>query len=331
MTRRSALAALAALLVVGCTGKGKSIPVGPPAVLSASSAAADAASGGGLLPAGELVGRVASFDGQGFVPAVGATVTVEGQNLTATTDADGRFGFQQLPIGTVKLTASADGQQSFTLVCVLNGAAGLARANLALVPTARPAKLAGDAVAIAGVLTDPRGAGLPNGTVHAVDAVSNNGKGGNQQVAADADGFFAYVMPAVGSRNLAGGQAQLSGFGITPGGVHVETTDILTTLVDTRPIQNVAVGAVAFTSVNQPQWGGGIGRTCTITAQQLPTRRDELVLHFEQNGRSADVSPDSLSGDTLSFTLPDGIQAGSGTIEIRVFGLTPAPTINIGV
>lgn len=323
----------AACLLVGlsaCTGHGTSALTGPPAALANAGSAVDAASDGTPLPAGELVGRVAFFDGTKFVPMAGVTVAAPDMGLTAVTDANGRFGFQHLAAGLIKLSAAADGYVPFTLSCRLSPATGLARANLALVPVSRPAAQAGDAVMVTGVLLDPRGAALPGGNVHVVDSVSHAGKGGNVNVTADADGYFVCSLPGVGALALNNGQAELTGYGTTPGGVRVETTDVITTLVDSRPVQALTVGTTAFLGIASPTWVTGNGRARSVTGSQVPTRRDELVLHFEQDGKTADVAPDALDAGHVSFALPDGFVPGHGTLELRTLGLTPAPSVTIG-
>lgn len=332
MQRASWLALAAALALAACTGKGPAsvAPAGPPAALADASAAAAQAAGGTPLPAGQLVGKVGRYDGAAFTPAAGVAVTLEDPALSTTTDAQGRYGFTQVPAGVRKLHVELPDQLPFTLVCRLGSLAGLAGANLLVVPAARPAALAAGDVAMVGVLADPRGAALAGGTVHAVDGVSNGGKGSNQQLTADADGFFAMVLTGIGVRALNNGQAELTGYGRTAGGVNVETTDIQTLTVDTRPTQATVVGTTAFLAVSGPVWGAGTGQTRTLTADHLPTRRDELELHFEQDGKTADVLPDAIAGSQATFTLPAGFTPGHGTLEPRVLGLVPAPSLAIG-
>jgi hypothetical protein len=324
------LACSLVFLVVGCTGKGVARSSGPPAALAAPTSAAAAAENVGLLPVGELVGRVASFDGTHFAPAPNVTVTAVEAGVSAVTDVMGRYGFQRLAVGQQTLRVQVAQHETFTLVCRLSPVAGFARANLALIPMARPASQAADSVAIAGVLTDPRGAALPAGTVHAVDSISHDGKGGNEQVVADADGFFAYVMPQTARAALSGGQVALTGYGYTPGRVPVETTAILTLTVDSRPTQAVVLGTTAFLAIAAPAWAGGQDRLRAINADKVPLRRDELVLHFDQDGRTADAAPDEVATGRVTFTLPNTIDPGRGTLELRTLGLVPAPSISIG-
>ncbi|MDB5101882.1 MAG: hypothetical protein JWM80_6303 [Cyanobacteria bacterium RYN_339] len=316
------------LALAGCTGSGSAHPAGPPAALANAATSYGAAGAGGMLPAGVLVGKVEAFDGQTFQPAGGVPVTVEGLGLTSTTDADGSFGFQQVPAGEVHLTARRDGHEPATLVCRLTGVAGLPRANLALVPSTRPAGLAKDAVALVGIVTDPRGAALPGGTVHLVDSVSAGGAGSNQKLQANGDGFFASVL--AGIPLLAGGQAELTAFGYTPGGVPVETTSLTTVGLGASPVVGLVLGATAFGTVDAPAWTTGSGRGRAIAAGKMPLRRDELVFHLTQDGRTADVAPDYVADGRAGLTLPEGFALGSGTVEIRTLGLVPAPSVPIG-
>lgn len=320
---------LAGLLVVaGCTGTGTTRPVGPPAALANAATAYGAAAAGGMLPAGVLVGKVQAYDGTGFQPIAGLAVTLDGQGLSTTTAADGSFGFQQVPAGEVHLKASRDGSLPAELVCRLTAVAGLPRANLVLVPSARPEALAKDAVAVAGVVTDPRGAALPGGAVHLVDSVSDNGKGSNVTFQADADGYFARVLPAVPV--LAGGQAQITAYGLTPGGVPVETTTVGSLALGGQPVIPMVLGTTAFASVTDATWGTGPGRGRVISGGKLPLRRDELVFHLDQDGKTADVAPDYVADGRAGLTLPAGFELGRGTVEIRTLGLVPAPSIPIG-
>ena len=164
--------------------------------------------------------------------------------------------------------------------------------------------------------------------MHLVDSVSGNGKGSNQNLQATEDGFFAATLADVPP--LAGGQVQLTAYGYTPGGVPVETTQVATAGLGSAPVVGAVLGCPAFAAVEEPRWEPGTGRSRGITGGKLPMRRDELVLHLEQDGRTADLAPDFVAAGRCGFTLPDGFGPGRGSVEVRSLGLVPAPAIPLG-
>jgi hypothetical protein len=129
---------------------------------------------------------------------------------------------------------------------------------------------------------------------------------------------------------LAGGQAQLTAYARTPGGVPVETTAVVTVPLGGQAVIPLVLGTTAFKGVDAPAWGPGSGRGRTITGDNLPLRRDELVFHLEQDGHAADVPPDFVADGRAGFTLPPGFGFGTGTVEVRTLGLVPAPSLPIG-
>ncbi|HEY9720938.1 MAG TPA: carboxypeptidase-like regulatory domain-containing protein [Oscillatoriaceae cyanobacterium] len=302
MIRRGAL--LAGLLVLGCAGHGvNTAPVGLPVPVSSAFAAAEA---GAPLPAGTVVGLVARADGTTFSPAPGVTVNLDPGGRTTRTDLDGHYRFDGLAPGTLHLSVQAADCLSVTITATLGPAVGLPRVNLPLVPkSASPG--------IAGVVCDPRGCALPNGTVHEVDALTTPGI---RDADADADGFFAIAL--TGARG--NGAIELQGHGTTPGGLRVESTTVQTLAADgTLAVQ---VGTDAFSApTNAHVLREGSGQL-TITADGLPTRPDELSLRVTNGGNQWTLAPDRLADGELDATLP-AEASGEASATLRPFDRDP--------
>jgi len=64
------------------------------------------------IDTGSINGTVTVAGTDPAQPIAGATVTVEGTNLSDTTAADGTYTIADVPVGTYTVTASADGYQS---------------------------------------------------------------------------------------------------------------------------------------------------------------------------------------------------------------------------
>jgi len=316
------------LLLAGCqAGTGTNTRVAPPAPLASPAAAYAGARGGTPLLPGQVSGYVARFDGRAFVAAPGVEVTLAGAGVRATTDALGFYGFANVPAGVLKLEAAPAGDHAAALACRLSSMHGLARANLALVPQARPAGLAADALAFAGVAVDPRGTALPGATVRIADSLSTVG---NRAVTADPDGFWAAIVPGVAADPLASGTATLTAFGTTPGGVKVESTAALTLEVGRQPTLAVTATTSAFAAPSALAWEAGAARRRVLTGENLPTRRDELVLRFTTANGFTEATPAEASPGRVAIDLPPGTGPGV-TVELLPLGLLPPDGKPVGI
>lgn len=321
-------AVLLAVILTGCkAGTGTNTRLAPVVPLPSPAAAYASARGGTPLLPGQVSGFVARFDGRAFVAAGGVEVRLTGTEARATTDAQGFYGFSNVPAGVLQLEAAPIGDHPAALACRLTSMHGLARVNLALVPKARPVGLAADALAFAGVAVDPRGTALPGATVRVADSLSADG---NRAVQADADGFWAAVVPGVASGPLTSGQATLTVFGTTPGGVKVESTEALTVLLAGEPTVPVTATTKAFAAPAGLAWEAGSARRRVLTGENLPSRRDELVLRFTTTSGFTEATPASAAPGRVAIDLPPGANAGV-TVELLPLGLLPADGKPVGI
>lgn len=311
---------LVCFVLAGCqAGTGTNTRLVAVAPLPSPGAVYAAARAGAPLLPGQVSGYVARWDGQAFAPAAGVEVRLGSQPARATTDARGYYGFAHVPPGLLTLEIDTAGDHPARLACRLPGMTGLARVNLALVPKARPASLAGDAVALAGVAVDPRGAALPGATVRVVDSLS---KEGNRAVTADADGFWAAVVPGVPAGPLADGIATLTAFGTTPGGVRVESTDALNLQFGPEPTIAVTAATRVFAAPKALRWAEANDKRRILVGENLPSRRDELVLRFARELGYTEGLPASSEPGRIAVDMPPGSAAGV-TVELLPLGLLP--------
>lgn len=300
--RRALVPCLALSLLAACGAP----PAGPRPLLAPAYARYVASQGKALLP-GSLVGLVHRLEGERFVPAAGATVVVDEGALSTRCDADGAYGFEGLAAGPHRLDASLEGHGGFRLQVVLNQAMGLPRANLLVVPKA-------GGPALAGVVVDPRGAAVPQGVVEAADAPT----GARLSSIANGDGLYRVALPE--SSSLPPRLVNLSGHGLSPGGVKLDASRVQE-LSLTAPA-SVALGLDAFAQASEATWVGLQGRQVQVQAQGLPGRADELVLRWEDGRGAFEAVPIRLSPPLVEAELPVAPLPG-GKLELRVLGLVP--------
>ena len=322
---------LIALLLAGCqTGTGTNTRVNPIAPLASPAAVVAAARAGTILAPGTLAGRVARFDGAAFVALPGVAVQLDGGIARATSDAEGYYGFTDVPPGVHQVRAEAEGQHPCTVAFRASTLGGLARLNLALVPVARPAGLPADAVAIAGVLVDPRGAALPAGTVRIADSLTSQG---NRAVQADADGFWSVVLAGLSLGPLTNGQATLTAFGATPGDVKVESAETLTLALDASATYGVVAATRTYALPRDLRWVESAGRRRVLMGEFLPTRRDELVVRWARPIGYAEGLAAAVEGDRVVLEVPPGY-GDEASVELLPLGLVPPvgkpPALSLG-
>ncbi len=323
---------LISLLLVGCqTGAGTNVRVSPIAALASPAAAVASARAGTMLAPGLLAGRVGRFDGKAFVGAGGVEVVLGDGTARATTDAEGHYGFTNVPAGAYQVKVAAAGHHPCTVAFRQAGHCGLGRVNLPLVPTDRPASMAVDQVAIAGVLVDPRGAALPAGTVRLADSLTAEG---NRAVQADADGFYAVVLSGVATGPLTNGQATLTAYGATPGEVKVESTEPLTLPLDASATHAVVASTRAYAMPRDLRWVEASGRRRVLAGTFLPTRRDELVVRWARPIGYSEGAPVAIEGGRVVLEVPPGHDAADAAVELLPLGLVPPegklPAISLG-
>lgn len=319
--RRAFLAFFLVATVAGCrAGTGTNVRVTPPAALAGPGAAIAAAQAGTLLAPGTVVGKAGKFDGKAFVAASGVEVVLGDGLARTTTDAAGAYGFANVPAGVHQVKAAAEGHHPAAVAFRVPGHGGIGRINLALVPTARPAGLAADALAIAGVLVDPRGAALPGGTVRLADSLTTEG---NRAATADADGFWAVVLAGVAPGPLTNGQATLTAFGATPGEVKVESTEPLTIPLDAAPTHLVVAATKAWAAPRALKWVEAAGRRRVLAGEFLPTRRDELVVRWSRPVGYSEGLPASVEGGKVVLEVPPGYEGSDASVALLPLGLVP--------
>lgn len=160
--------------------------------------------GGKDAPAGSIEGTVVVTD-QG--PLAGATVTVLGHELTATTDANGDYSIEKVPVGDVFLVAEGNG--SWGVLVGANVVEGVTSIDLELVP---------DSVVTAV-------AGMLGRTIDVQDGIfqvlfDNHAGGESASLTAPSDDPFTFGVdddPVVRSSLLASGSQELIFSGMEPG------------------------------------------------------------------------------------------------------------------
>lgn len=306
----------AALALFACAAPA---PAGPQAIAELARLTAWADSGT-PLPAGVVVGKVGRLEADGIKPASGVTVRLRGR--TARTDAAGRYGFSGVPAEEVELQVTEPGHYLARAGCRPSSVMGVPRVNLLLVPTAPLAGQAADAAVVAGVVTDPRGAALPAGSVHLVDSSSEGGQGGNAYHRADADGFYTAWLTGLARGPQLQGQASLTAFGTTPGGVRVESQGVMTFTLGPLPTYAVPAGTSAFLPPAELRRVDGEAHRYTFQAERLPNRRDELWVRLESPQGIWEVPPSGLSGKTVTVDWPAGCCVAPLKVTLSTFGLS---------
>lgn len=293
--------------VAGCC------PAAPAPVPSPGAEAAyRAAEAGEALPAATVVGYVGRLAAEGFQPAPGVRVAVVGSEHGASTDGGGYYQLEGVPEGPLLLEAASPGHHAFRLTCRLMGGVGLPRANLPLVPLAPSSP---GATTVAGVVTDPRGAALPAGTVHLVEAVSREGAGGNARQTADAHGFFVARLEGV-ERS---GVGSLTAYGQTPGGVRVESTAVQGLSLTAASRLAIQAETQSFLPARSPRLVRREGDVFTLTARDVPRRLDELKVRLETPDGAWEAAPDRLATDEVVVTFPGA--PASGALRLLTLGL----------
>lgn len=278
------------------------------------------AEAGTPLPAGVVVGMVGRLEADGVRPASGVSVRLRGR--VARTDAAGRYAFSGVPAEAVIVQLTEAGFYGVSMSCTLSPVMGVPRVNLLLVPTAALSGQAADAAVVAGVVTDPRGAALPGGSVHLVDSSSRGGQGENAYVTADADGFYTARLTGLARGPLLQGQASLTAFGTTPGGVRVESQGVASFALSSAPTYAVPAGTSAFLPPGPMRRVEGPAGAFRFEAERLPTRRDELWVRLETDQGLWEVPPTALDGSTATVTWPAGCCVNPTRVRLSTFGLS---------
>lgn len=306
---------LAALVLAGCSAAAS----GPRAITELGTLEAWAQAGS-PLPAGVIMGKVARLDGNGFKPASGVTVRLRG--LTARTDAAGRYAFSHVPAGDVAVSLSEPGHYPVEALCRSSAVMGVPRVHLALVPTTALAGQPADVAVIAGVVSDPRGAALSEGTVHLVDSASQDGQGSNMNVKADGDGYYVALLVGLARGPLLQGQASITAFGTTPGGVRVESRSVTGLVLGPQPTYAVAAATDAFLPPTGLRLVGSDASRLTFEATRLPTRRDELTVRLDSSQGVWEVPPTTVDGTTVIVDRPPGCCPASTRVRFATFGVS---------
>lgn len=308
----------ATLSLVACAPAMKNTPlsVSPPTVSTAED----------VLPAGTMQGLVAAYDGHDFVPVAGATIRLVGTNKTTVTDAQGHYGFTGVQPGSYQVSATKDGYLGSTNQVVMNPVMGTPRVNLALAPTNyHTAALAAVTATVSGVVTDPRGAALPNANVKVLSNVANNGAGSNTSVTANANGFYTVSLANCAVSASSPGVVQATANGKSPGNVHLESSAV-TAAALTGSALVLNVPADACDEPGAPTWPNGTyaaaNASATLNASPLSTRTDEFYVELKSGGMTYDVLPNSVdNAGNAVFRIPYTMPASTFTAAIVPFGV----------
>ena len=252
-----------------------------------------------MLPVGTFAGMVATFDEGRFVPVVGATVKVEGADGTAVTDVDGQYVFNGLKPGDYKVVVTKDGFQQGEGEVKLSPVAGTPRVNVAMNKPSyalNQAAITPFSATVTGVVTDPRGAALPNATVR---VATTAGTGTNQIVPANANGFYTVTVANMAASPISPGYIQVTAFGTTPGGVKVEVDKVWAKPVTSASLV-VNARCDAFTLPQNMTHPAGtftpMGATnAEIDVEWMSTRADEFYLRLDYAGGTFAVLPESIT------------------------------------
>lgn len=291
-----------ALALGACTGPSP----GPRPLLAPAYAQYVATQGRALLP-GSVLGQAFRLEGSNFLPAQGAQLRLDDGPVVSVADQDGLYGFEGLSPGKHLVEAQLEGHGSFRLQVVVNAAAGLPRANLLLLPKA-------GGPALAGVVVDPRGAAVPGGVAEAADAPSG------ARISATANGAGLYRVELPPTSSLPPRLVNLGGHGRSPGGVNLDASRVQE--LSLSGPSSVALALDAFRQSSSPQWQVLSGRRLQVMAQDLPSRPDEMVLHWEDARGAFEVIPFRMGGGSLEAELPVDPSPG-GRLELRTFGVVP--------
>lgn len=284
-----------------------------------------------VLPAGTLEGMIATFDGQDFVPVAGATVQLVGTSLTAVTDAEGRYAIKGATPGTYKVVAAKDGFKDSEGQVILNPAAGTPRVNLAMAKAVYGVQqIAAFNATVTGVVTDPRGAALPNATVKILSNAANNGAGSNATTTANVNGFYSHQLPNVAVNTSSPGQVQVTAYGQSPGQVRLETKAVRAlALTSATLVANTQCDA--YTMPSTPTFPNGtyspMGSTATLKATDLSARADEFYILLESGGFAYYVLADTVTpvpatnDKTVTFRIPYTMPGNTFTAKIVPFGV----------
>lgn len=291
-----------------------------------------------MLPVGTFAGMVATYEDGDFRPVVGAIVKVDGHGGQAVTDADGRYVFEGLKPGDYKVAVTKDGFQQGEAEVKLSPVTGTPRVNVAMNKSSYGLKqIAAFPATITGVVTDPRGAALPNATVR---IATTAGSGTNQTVPANVNGFYTVTIPNMAVSPISPGYVQVTAFGTTPGGVKVEVDEVWAKPITSASLV-VNARCDAFTEPQNMTYPSGtftpMGSTnAAIDVEWMSTRADEFYLQINAGGQLFAVLPESITNTpaagatpqkcNIKFRVPFAFPAGVNTYTVKVvpFGVATA-------
>lgn len=293
-----------------------------------------------MLPVGTFAGMVATYEDGDFKPVVGAIVKVEGQGGQAVTDADGRYVFEGLKPGDYKVAVTKDGFAQGEAEVKLSPVTGTPRVNVAMNKASYGLQqIAAFNATITGVVTDPRGAALPNATVRIATTAGSTGT--NQTVPANVNGFYTVSIPNMAVSPISPGYVQVTAFGTSPGGVKVEVDEVWAKPITSASLV-VNARCDAFTQPTNMTYPSGtftpMGSTnAAIDVEWMSTRADEFYLLLTTGtGQKFAVLPESITNTpaagatpqkcNIKFRVPYAFPQGDNTYSVEVvpFGVIAA-------
>jgi hypothetical protein len=301
-----------------------------------------------------------------FEPVAGATVKVEGTNLTATTDAEGRYTVAGVAAGGHTLRVSKAGQVA-TRSIAISPVSGLTNVNMALQGSGYTLQSMGQPreLTLTGVVSDPRGVALPNaevtalttsGTINVTSGITRVAKGSSTEAAvlqADSAGYFVFYVGdgQAGSSEIgeADGntQVRLDARGRTSGGLEVEVSGDYAVAFTYDQGNSDADSKVAdlqcntFPAVGKPEMISDAARGKALVPGELASievpanlsrRADELFIRIHTG-----LTPDQAAAVTVHDVLPisltsDSQVPGKGRLQFRVpFSIGTSSNVRIQV
>lgn len=271
----------------------------------------------GSRPMGHLRGTVLGLDGDTFVAATGVRVAIGDRE--AFSDERGRFDFDGLTPGPLALTAAPPGFVPIAMTLKLAERADLDGVSVPLVPRA---KLPAGQILVAGTVTDPRGAALASGQVHAVDSFGNGLEGGNVDLPLDAHGCFVWRLKGVPTDGLVGGTGSLTAYGKSPGGWPTETTRITQVSLAPGQVSAFVIAGEAAPIATPPRWDWLPPRGIKVTMADAPSRQYEASLVLEDRDRLERLWPVAGEEGALFFTVPEEWFFDPRRLQLDVLGST---------
>ncbi len=218
---------------------------------------------------------------------VGATVVVEGTNLSATTDADGKYLLENVPAGERQVTASAEGYSSKTLtVTVKEGETVTQDFALQAIPT----------YTVSGTVTDTEGSALEGATV-AIEETEQSATTGS-------DGTYSIADVEEGTYNIT---ASKDGYSSETNTVTVNSDTTVDFSLSEITEETMYVKDITFAEKRYGPGGSFVDLMITVevlrSSDNQPVSDASVELYLERNSSSWSFAGTTNADGKVTFTL----------------------------